>query len=334
MFWLLVLGIAAAAGFGIWSLVKAVRRMTTVPGKSFRGMLPALTAEEADLAQRLEYHVRYLADEVGVRHLDVPGSLEAAGARIVRELTSCGLTVQEQRYKLDGHSLVNYEVVLPGTTRPDEIVVLGAHYDTHLDSPGADDNASGVASVIEMARRLKDTKMDRTVRFVIFTAEERPHGQNGTMGSQIYARRCRQRNENIVGMLAIESLGYYSDDRGSQKYPPPLNFIYPSEGNFIGFVGNHASRPLLDQCLSVFRQTTQFPSEGIASWEWVPGVSSSDHDPFWKEGYPGLMVTCTAPFRNPHYHKPTDTADTLSYDRMAKVVAGLIRVTKSVATAQ
>jgi Zn-dependent M28 family amino/carboxypeptidase len=146
------------------------------------------------------------------------------------------------------------------------------------------------------------------------------------MGSWIHARGCRRREENIVAMLSLETIGYYSDAPGSQHYPPPLGSFYPSEGNFIGFVGDWASRQLVIDVIAAFRRLVAFPSEGAALPANVPGVGWSDHWAFWQEGFPALMVTDTAPFRYPHYHTPDDTADKLDYDRMARVVAGLADV--------
>lgn len=305
-----------------------------MPGKSFRGVLPVFTQDELKLAAQLETHVRKLADEIGDRHQEKPGSLEKSAQYIAGVFQELDLKVEEQVYEVNNQPVKNLEVVIPGCTRPDEIVIAGAHYDTYLGSPGADDNASGIAAVLELARRLKDLKLDRTVRLVAFTQEERPNGKNGTMGSQVYARRCRERGDNVVAMLALESMAYYSEEPGSQWYPPPFSFIYPKTGNFIGFIGSLASKWLVHRSLSKFRGAVQFPSEGVASWEWVPGISSSDHDSFWKEGYPALMVTCTAPFRNPHYHKHDDIADKLDFPKFARVVSGVQAVMIDLATAE
>lgn len=332
MFWWLIVTTILVVTFLL--LRASVRNMTTMPGKSFRGALPPFSQEELRLAAQLEVHIRKLADEIGDRHQEKPGSLEKSAQYIAGVFQGLGLKVEEQIYQVNGQPVSNLEVVIPGRTRPDEIVITGAHYDTYLGSPGADDNASGIAAVLELARHLKDLKLDRTVRLVAFTQEERPNGKNGTMGSQVYARRCRERGENVVAMLALESMAYYSEEPGSQWYPPPFSFIYPRTGNFIGFIGNLNSKWLVHRCLTKFRQTVSFPSEGVASWEWVPGVSSSDHDSFWKEGYPGLMVTCTAPFRNPHYHKHDDITDKLDFPKFARVVSGVKAVMIDLATAE
>ena len=163
----------------------------------------------------------------------------------------------------------------------------------------------------------------RTVRFVLFANEEPPFFQTADMGSLVYAKRCRQRGENIVAMLSVETIGYYSERPGSQQYPPPMGLLYPSTGDFIGFVGNVKSRHLVRELVGSFRRHAQFPSEGAALPGSMTGVSWSDQWAFWQEGYPAVMVTDTAPFRYPYYHHPADTPDRLDYERMARVVDGL-----------
>jgi hypothetical protein len=320
-----------AVAFSYW-FFSQVRSMTCMPGRSHAGPLRPLSAPEAELAVGLERHVRALADQVGVRHQSTPGTLEQSAAYIDRQLSDLDYLVQVQAYEVAGEVVKNLEVELRGNRFPEEIIVIGAHFDSVFNCAGADDNASGIAAMLELARLLRWLNPDRTVRFVAFTHEERPNGKNGTMGSQVYARRCRARNENIVAMLAMETMAYYSDEPGSQAYPPPFSFIYPSTGNFIGFIGDRASRQLVHRCIASFRRHTDFPSEGIASWRWVPGVGSSDHEPFWLEGYPALMVTDTAPFRNPYYHTTGDLPETLDFARFARVVAGVSRVVMELAS--
>jgi len=152
------------------------------------------------------------------------------------------------------------------------------------------------------------------------------------MGSLVYARRCRQRNEKIVGMITPETIGCYSNERGTQNFPLPLNLIYPSVGNFIAFVGNAASAKLVDDVTTTFRRTTPFPAVGFAAPGWVSKAGWSDHWSFWQCGYAGLMATDTAPLRYSHYHTAEDTPDKLDYDRMARVVVGLSRVVAELAS--
>jgi Zn-dependent M28 family amino/carboxypeptidase len=194
-----------------------------------------------------------------------------------------------------------------------------------LGAPGANDNGTGVAAMLALARRFSGQKPRRTLRFVAFANEEPPHFQTAEMGSVVYAQRSRERSENVVAMLSLETLGYYDDAQGSQVYPPPIGLFYPSTGNFVGFVSNVSSRKLLRDVVGDFRSHTRFPSEGAALPAVIPGVGWSDHWAFWQAGYPALMVTDTAPFRYPHYHTGADTPDKIDYERLARVVAGLER---------
>jgi hypothetical protein len=301
-----------------------------MPGQTFRGSLPPLDADGEKLARDLEASVRFLAEEVGERHRHTfkaqrgePAELERAGDWVEKQLGSAGLTLERQNYrgKDSTETFCNIQAERRGNP---EIVVVGAHYDSIPPTPGADDNASGVAIMLELARRLQPSA--RTVRFVAFTNEEPYYFQTEEMGSLVYARRCRERNENIVAMISLETLGYYKDEPGSQKYPFPLGLLYPSTGDFVGFVGNPSSRWLAHRCIQTFRQQARFPSQGACLPEQIPGVGWSDHWSFWQAGYPAVMVTDTAPFRNPHYHQTTDLPDTLDFGRMARVTLGLHKV--------
>jgi hypothetical protein len=151
------------------------------------------------------------------------------------------------------------------------------------------------------------------------------------MGSLVYAKQCRASGDGIRGAVVLESIGYFSDAPGSQPYPPPLNLFYPDKGNFVAFVGNLGSRALVHRSIASFRSRATVPSEGAAAPGFIPGVDWSDHWSFWQAGYKAVMVTCTATYRNPHYHKPTDTPDTLDYDRFARTVDGLGHVVEDLA---
>jgi Zn-dependent M28 family amino/carboxypeptidase len=295
------------------------------------GPLPPLTAEEVDLSARLHTHVDMLAGIVGDRNiLTHPHNLELSAAYIERVLSDLQLAPDSQPYKVMGDKPVrNIGAQHAGLAAPDEIIVVGAHYDS-ISMPGgcpaANDNASGVAAMLEIARVLRLKSLRRSVRFVAFVNEEPPFFQTDEMGSLVYAKRCRERNENIVGMITPETIGCYSDEEGSQRYPALLGLMYPSVGNFIAFVGNGASAKLVRDVTDGFRQSTQFPAIGFAAPMWVTKAGWSDHWSFWKCGYPALMATDTAPLRYRHYHTAEDTPEKLDYDRMARVVAGLARV--------
>ena len=227
---------------------------------------------------------------------------------------------------------VNIEADIPGLAKANEIVVVGAHYDSLHGTRGANDNATGVAAVLEIARALKDSGPARTIRFVAFANEEPPFFKSEAMGSRVYARAARARGDDIVAMYSLETIGYYSDAPGSQRAPFPLGLFYPSIGNFVIFVGNFASRALVRQSVDMFRKASPFPAERFAGPAFIPGVDWSDQWSFWREGYPGVMVTDTAPYRYPHYHADTDTPDKIDYDSFARVTAGLIEVVRAAAT--
>jgi Zn-dependent M28 family amino/carboxypeptidase len=276
--------------------------------------------------------VQVLAGEIGVRSDDAYANVVRAAAYIDGVLRSLGYAVVPQEFTAGGRTYRNLEATLAGTTLRHEVVLLGAHYDTAEEARGADDNASGVAGVLELARRLAGAPQARTVRFVFFPNEEPPWFATGAMGSRHYAKEARARNDRIVAMLSIESIGYYDTQQGTQRYPFPLNLAYPDVGDFIGFVSNLKSRGLLHRAIAAFRAHARFPTQGAAAPAWVPGVWWSDHWSFWLEGYPAIMITDTAPYRNPFYHTPADAPDKLDYARMARVVDGLTHVVRELAT--
>jgi hypothetical protein len=297
--------------------------MIHMPGESYQGPLPPVTHEIRALEQELQAHVYTLGSDIGERNMFQYNNLLRAADYIGAIMAESGYEVRRQAYEVRGQMAENLEAELPGTERRNEIVVIGAHYDSVRGSPGANDNATGVAAMLALARAFAKTQPLRTLRFLAFVNEEPPFFQTRHMGSRVYAKRSRQREETIILMISLETIGYYVDEPGSQSYPFPLSLIYPSTGNFIGFVSNVHNRSLVRRFIGAFRQHTQFPSEGAALWGWIPGVGWSDHWAFWKEGYPAIMVTDTALFRYPAYHTAGDTPEKLQYEHMARVVLGL-----------
>ncbi|MEK7706798.1 MAG: M28 family peptidase [Verrucomicrobiota bacterium] len=290
-----------------------------------------MSAEQIALRDELRRHVEKLAGEIGERNVFRPKKLDAAANYVEAMLAVTGQEVSRQSFKASGKLCHNLEIEIHGSTRPDEVVLIGAHYDSVAGSPGADDNASGAAALLALAKSPALQQPARTLRFVAFVNEEPPFFQTEQMGSLVCARRCRERGEKVVAMLSLESLGYYSTDDDSQKYPFPIGWFYPSRGNFVAFVGRSADVKLVRQCVKTFRQSAQFPSEGGALPGWLPGIGWSDHWAFWQAGYPALMVTDTATFRSPHYHGDSDTPDKLDYDRFARAVEGTGKVIKTLA---
>jgi hypothetical protein len=306
--------ILAATAWLLWYMIAQ-------PGVSYSGDLKALTAEEQRRAADLRRHVTAVASRE--HHLFRPAELEAAAQYIEKTLAGVGYTFAAQRYEVAGHEVRNLEVQVAGAARAGEVIVVGAHYDSVAGAPGGNDNGSGVAAVLELARLFHGTQPARTLRFVLFVNEEMPFYRSDAMGSRQYAQRSKAGGDRIVAMFSLETIGYYSDRPGSQRYPFPLGLFYPTTGNFIAFVSNLASRGLLHEALASFRRHADFPSEGVAAPAFIPGVDWSDHASFWEAGYPALMVTDTAPYRYPHYHTARDTPDQVDYDRVARLVGGL-----------
>ena len=301
-----------------------------MPGRSFRGLPPPLTSEELTLRDELRADVQKIAGEIGERNVEHYQELAAAADFIERSFLEAGLQPRRDGYDVAGKRCENIAAEIAGL-RP-EIVVIGAHYDSVLGSPGANDNGSGVAALLALARRFAGKPSARTLRFVAFANEEPGYFQTEEMGSWVYAHRCKERGDLISAMISLETIGYFSNTPGSQKYPMiGLRLLYPSAGNFIGFVGNVSSRALVRRALGTFRAHATLPSEGAAMPASVPGVGWSDHWSFWQHGYPAIMVTDTAPFRYPHYHARSDTPDKLDYESMTRVVQGLQDVIRDLA---
>jgi len=308
------------------------RFMIQMPGQSYEGALPEPGEPQLTRAEQLRRDVEYLAVTIGERNIGCYPQLVRTAAFIENELTEVGYEVARQEYEVWGVKCDNLEVEIAGSTRADEIVIVGGHYDTVPGSPGANDNGSGVAATLALARAFAGSSPERTLRFVAFVNEEPPYFQSEEMGSLVYARRSRERDENVVAMLSMETIGYFSDEPGSQQYPPGFRLFYPSQGNFIGVVGNFGSRKLVRQAVKIFRANADFPCEGGALPGLIVGVGWSDHWSFWQEGYQAVMITDTAPFRYPHYHQASDTPDKLDFDRMARVVDGMEKVVQTLAS--
>jgi hypothetical protein len=320
--------VAALIAAGWWTMIR-------MPGESYRGPLPPADEALDALAAELRRDVDYLATTLGERNVShCPQQLAQAADYLAAEFRRAGYEVDRQVYTVEGVACANLAAEIRGVSRPAEIVVVGAHYDSVVGTPGANDNASGVAAVLALARRLATSRPGRTLRFAAFANEEPPYFQTDQMGSRVYARRCRERNERIVAMLSLETIGCYSDEPGSQQYPPPFNLFYPSTGDFIAAVGNYRSATLVREVVEHFRRYEPFPCEGAAIPSLVAAVGFSDHWSFWQEGYPALMVTDTAMFRYPHYHEPSDTVDKVDFDRTARVVRGLGRAVAWLAEAE
>jgi Zn-dependent M28 family amino/carboxypeptidase len=286
--------------------------MIPMPGRSHVGALPPLSGEGRALSLRLRLHVAALAAAERNSDLETPARyIEAAFA-------AQGYKPQSQYFESGGRKVRNIET---GSGS----LVVGAHYDTVPGSPGANDNGSGVAVLIELAA------MKLPVRFVAFANEEMPYFLGPEMGSWAWARRAREHGESVRAMFSLEMLGYYRDQPGSQQYPAPLGLFYPNRADFIAFVGDLGARGLVRRSIDSFRRNSQFPSEGVAAPGFVPGVTWSDHWSFRRHGFPAIMITDTAFYRYPHYHLPSDTPEKLDYERMARVTLGLAAMLRDLA---
>jgi Peptidase family M28 len=316
-----------AAGYG------ALHYMTGVPGRSHSGAPPPLTGDERALAVALKRHIQTIAArEHNVHHYD---ELEKAARYIETTLASYGYSVGRQEFVADGRPVRNIDAVIApraGVADP-EVVVVGAHYDSARGTAGANDNGSGAASVLELARLLRDLQdtAGKRVRLVLFVNEEPPYFRTEAMGSMHYAGALAERRERIVAMYSLETIGFYSSEPGSQRYPAPFNLLYPDRGDFVAFVGTLGSRALVWETIRSFRSHTAFPSNGGVAPAAVPGIDWSDHWAFGQYGFPAMMVTDTALFRYPHYHRFTDTPDKVDVESLARVVKGMERVIRDAA---
>ena len=331
---LLLAGLVAVAALAV-AVAAGTRYLMAVPGTSHAGALPDLTEDENATAARLLVHIRAIASRPhNVRHYD---ELEKAARYIEGELSALGYEPMPQVYQVDGRAVRNIEVTIePANVAANRgTIVLGAHYDSYGDAPGANDNGTGTAAVIELARLLADlrNRSEARIRLVLFVNEEPPYFRTPDMGSYRYARLLAERNEHVIGMISLETLGCFSDQPNSQHYPPPLGLLYPSKGDFIAFVAMIGSRDLMQALVGSFRSHTEFPTVGGVAPAFVPGIDWSDHQSFEKFSYPAVMITDTALFRYPHYHQPTDTPDRIDPEKLARITHGIARVVREMTRA-
>ncbi len=281
--------------------------------------------DDPELARRLEEHVKMLASTIGERNLDRPEAYRSAAQYLTQQLEEMGYEVKAQLYTVEGQECANLITERAGS-KP--ILVVGAHYDTIDFTPGADDNASGCAALLELARMLAKDEDGPTVRLVLFANEEPPYFHGQSMGSLVYAASCAEAGDKLVGMVSLESMGYFTEQPNSQQYPLGLAGTH-TVGNFLAFVSDLSSQDFMRQCEKVFLQSGALEVDGIAAPAVISGIGWSDQWSFWQHGYKGFMVTDTAPYRNPNYHLSTDTPDTLDYRRLARAVHGLHAVVQS-----
>lgn len=317
LFWLAVvlllpLMLAGMAVYGWYRLTQPFVAAIAAPVPGTAG---------ADSA-RLEKHVRKLAIDFPDRTFDHLTRLDGAAAYIEAELSALGLKVESQRFHANGRPYRNLVVKL-GPETPD-VMVVGAHYDVAGEQPGADDNASGVAGLLELAHLLKNQPLSRRLELVAFTNEEPPFFRTPHMGSAIHAASLKQAGKTVMLMLSLECIGYFSDEPNSQSHPVRLlDSIYPTTGNFIALVGHYQDGAVARSVKAAMKSASDLPVHSINAPGFVVGIDFSDHLNYWNEGFVGMMVTDTAFYRNKAYHTPADTPDRLDYKRMAKVIDGV-----------
>jgi Zn-dependent M28 family amino/carboxypeptidase len=276
--------------------------------------------------ENLKRHVHTLAADIGERNTFKPQALHRAEEYIAQVWQAQGYDVVRQEYPLKGDRWANLEITRAGRGKEAPFLLIGAHYDSVIGSPGANDNGTGVAALLEVSRAFAAVEPQTSVRFVAFVNEEPPYFQTPFMGSRIYAQRAREHGDKIRVMASLETIGYYSDAPGSQKFPFPValfRMLYPDRGNFIVFASNLASRSVTQEAHSLFKARSDFPVEIISTFEMVPGLDWSDHASFWRVGYAAFMVTDTAPYRYPYYHTAADTPEKVNYEALGRVAEGL-----------
>ncbi len=271
---------------------------------------------------RLERHVGMVSQTYMPRNAAHPENLDRIAAYIAQEFAQANARVVEQPYAIDGHTYRN----VIGSYGPDtaDRIVIGAHYDAAGPFPGADDNASGVAGLLELAYLLGTVPLSTRVELVAYTLEEPPYFRTPLMGSAVHAQSLRQQGHSVRVMIALEMIGYFSDAPNSQLFPASiLKLFYPTEGNFIAIVGNVGQGAVVRRAKRAMRGASALPVYSLNAPRFVPGVDFSDHLQYWAAGYQALMITDTAFYRNARYHTAHDTPETLDYPRMAMVVQGV-----------
>lgn len=283
-------------------------------------------------SERLEVHLRALTRSIGERSVHYPENLAKTAEYLKSFYEDIGLAAHTEPYEYADYKVANVVAQISSGPNPSRRYLLGAHYDSVSGTVGADDNASAIAVQLETARGLKALaergNLDLTVTFVSFALEEPPAYGTRYMGSRVYAKKARREQTKIDGMICLEMVGYACHQNGCQNYPFPLGFFgYPKEGNYIGIVGNFKSGEFTKSLFTAFRKNPELPVVKLNipfNGRILPAVRLSDHASFWDEGFKAVMITDTAFFRNPHYHRHSDTMEKLDYRFMAELVESLL----------
>ncbi|MEN3046480.1 MAG: M20/M25/M40 family metallo-hydrolase [Candidatus Hydrothermales bacterium] len=273
------------------------------------------------MIEGLKRHVEVLSLDIGKRNVFYYKNYLKTKEYILENLRNLNYEIREIKYRSYGYDVFIIEVGKIFSSL--EIFIIGAHYDSFYDSPGADDNATGVSLLIEIAKSFSNFNFKKDIRFLFFPNEEPPFFASKGMGSEVYAEILTKRKEKVELMISLESIGYYSDEKNSQKYPFPLNFLYPDTANFIGIVSNLRSRFYMKKLSEIFKNNTSIQVQYLAFPPIIPEMNFSDHYPFWKRGTKALLVTDTAFLRNPNYHTKFDLPETIDYKRLFEVYKGI-----------
>jgi len=284
-----------------------------------------MKAELSEIKEGMESDVEYL-QSLGPRNSENDESykqLRQCEEWIKQRWESQGYVVKKHTFSIKEKEYSNLEIEIKGRELPSEIIMISAQYDTLPDSPGANNNGSGIAVLFQLSRLLKNQIPDRTLRLLNFVNEEDPFFGTEMMGSYQYAKSCRRRGEDIRVMLSLDALGVYRDEPGSQKLPFPFSLFYPDRGNFLAFIGNLQSRKHMVEVSKGFKKGSSFPIQAGVAPEWAKGGAWSDHSSFWKFGYPGIMVTDTGGFRSVYHTTKEDTMEKLNFDAMSRIAIGM-----------
>ena len=272
--------------------------------------------------EALKKHVRVISEDFFPRDSLNTGNLDRCSDYIRSEFEKTGAKIRVQEYSENGRT---YRNVIARFGRSDEdLIVVGAHYDACGDTPGADDNASGVAGLIELAGILSRAPVDRNIELVAYSTEEPPYFRSTSMGSAVHAKEFRERGIHVRGVVILEMIGWFSDDWMSQDFPfPLLRLFYPSRGNYIAIVGKLDQWPFMRELKKNMQGATGLPVYSINAPTTLPGIDFSDHLNYWQTGCNAVMVTDTSFYRNRDYHDEGDVWARLDYKRMAEVVVAV-----------
>lgn len=303
--------------FSYWYMVKCEGSWNGVPLERQR------IADLNHIRQELESDIYFMSVTLGPRNAFSYERLRQCAAWIKKRWESQGYAVKSHTFSIQGQDYENLEIEIKGRKSPTEIVIVSAQYDTLPDSPGANNNASGVAVLLQLSNLLKNYSPDRTLRLINFVNEEDPFFGTEWMGSFTYAEDVYKRNENIKIMLSIDSIGIYKDEPGSQKLPFPFSVFYPDRGNFLAFIGDFDSRTYMIRATKGFKKGSSFPIKAGVVPKWVKGAAWSDHSSFWKFGFAGMQITDTGAFRSPYHTTAEDTMEKIDIEALSRIVMGM-----------